>query len=135
VLFKIIHSLGVNSMRTLTANIIILFAMIDNTSITGTAIDGDIAVKFSVANNDVNQRLFVPEAQLVVTGRFRIANAVATIGVRIDSVVAVVSIPSSVSISTPVETIESEVIDTAPLTPAQKRAATKKAKTEKLVAV
>jgi hypothetical protein len=93
-------------MRTFTANILVLSAQIEETTITGTAIDGDIAINFSVANNDVNQRLFIPEAQLVVTGKFRIAKAIATIGVWISGVIAVISIPAPVEI----EAIESEVI-------------------------
>jgi hypothetical protein len=130
-------------MRTFTANIIILSAQVNDTTITGTAINGDIAIDFAVANTDVNQRLFVPEAQLVVTGKFRIAKAIATVGAWISAIVAVVSIPAPVEV---IEAIEPEVVDaeipavivevetlaevveTAPLTPAQKRAATRAAK-------
>jgi hypothetical protein len=152
-------------MRTFTANILVISAEIKDTLITGTAIDSDIAINFSVANNDVNQRLFIPEAQLVVTGKFRIAKAIATIGVWISGIVTVVSIPAPAEIDAeviepesivealvpaevieleaivealvPAEVIEpeaiveavalAEVIET-PLTPAQKRAATKAAK-------
>ena len=150
-------------MRTFTANILVLSAQIKDTTITGTAIDGDIAIDFAVANTDVNQRLFVPEAQLVVTGKFRVAKAIATIGAWISSVIAVVDLPAPVEAveseivgviepeavveAVEVEAIELEVIaegveveaiaevveaiEPAPLTPAQKRAATlavKKAK-------
>jgi hypothetical protein len=161
---QLFYSLGANSMRTFTANILIISAQIKDTTITGTAIDGDIAIDFAVANTDVNQRLFVSEAQLVVTGKFRIAKTIATIGAWISSVIAVVDLPA------PVEAVESEIVEViepeavveaveaieaieleviaeavevetiaevveaiepAPLTPAQKRAATlavKKAK-------
>jgi hypothetical protein len=173
------------SMRTFTANIIILSAQVKDTTITGTAIDGDIAIEFAVANTDVNQRLFVPEAQLVVTGKFRIAKAIATVGAWISAIVAVVSIPAPAevevvdvplpdAIAETAETAEviepdaiagaaarepevsygverdktdgklfvevemvAEVVKAAPLTPAQKRAATlaaKKAAAAELVA-
>jgi hypothetical protein len=150
-LLKTIYSLGVNSMRTFTANIIILSAQVKDTTITGKAIDGDIAIEFAVANTDVNQRLFVPEAQLVVTGKFRIAKAIATIGAWISGIMAVVSIPApaeieavlpevvdaiepeviaeaAVDIEVIVDAVVVEVIESAPLTPAQKRAATRAAK-------
>lgn len=147
-------------MRTFVASIVILSAQIKETTITGTAIDGDIAIEFAVTNNDVNQRLFVPEAQLVVTGKFRIAKAIATIGAWISSIVAVVSIPApdeiettlcevvdaiepkvtaetAVDVETIVDAVAVELIEPAPLTPAQKRAATiaaKKAAVTELVA-
>ena len=136
-------------MRTFTANILVISAQIKDTTITGTAIDGDIAIDFAVANTDVNQRLFVPEAQLVVTGKFRVAKAIATIGAWISGVIAVVSIPEPAAIEVEpevvdatietdisteaiepevVDSIPAEVIEPAPLTPAQKRAATLAAK-------
>ena len=132
-------------MRTFTANILVISAQIKDTTITGTAIDGDIAIDFAVANTDVNQRLFVPEAQLVVTGKFRVAKAIATIGAWISGVIAVVSIPAPVEIEVIVEAVEViepeaieaievvsiEVINPAPLSPAQKRAATLVAKKAK----
>ena len=123
-------------MRTFTANILIISAQTKDTTITGTAIDGDIAIDFAVTNTDVNQRLFVPEAQLVVTGKFRVAKAIATIGAWISGIIAVVSIPAPVEIEVVepeviAEAVEVEVIaevveaiEPASLTPAQKRAAT-----------
>jgi hypothetical protein len=155
-----LYILGVNSMRTFVASVIILSAEIKDTTITGTAIDGDIAIDYAVANTDVNQRLFVPEAQLVVTGKFRIAKAIATIGAWISSVMAVVSIPApaeieavlpevvdaielevtaeaAVDVEVILDAVVAEVIEPAPLTPAQKRAATlaaKKAAAAELVA-
>ena len=134
-------------MRTFTANIVILSAEVKETTITGTAIDGDIAIEFAVANTDVNQRLFVPEAQLVVTGKFRVAKAITTIGAWISAIVAVISIPAPAEIEVEPEVVDSdltveseaiepEVVDSIPaeaieitrLTPAQKRAATLAAK-------
>jgi hypothetical protein len=84
-------------MRTATPNLLILTVRADTTNITGTAIDADILVNFAVANTEVNQRLFVPEAQLVVTGKFRLGKELATIGILISSVVAIISIPAPAS--------------------------------------
>jgi hypothetical protein len=66
-------------MRTATSNLFVLDAEIGTTTITGKAIDGDISVSFAVANTEINQRLFISEAQLVVTGKFRLAAQIATI--------------------------------------------------------
>jgi hypothetical protein len=142
-------------MRTFTANILVISAQIKDTTITGTAIDGDIAIDFAVANTDVNQRLFISEAQLVVTGKFRVVKAIATIGAWISGIIAVVSIPAPVEIEVVepeviaeavevevmaeteviepeviVEAVDVEVIEPV-LTPAQKRAATLAAKRAK----
>lgn len=84
-------------MRTATPNLLILTVRADADNITGTAIDADILVNFAVANTEVNQRLFVPSAQLVVTGKFRLGKQLATIGILISSVVAIVSIPAPAS--------------------------------------
>jgi hypothetical protein len=138
-------------MRTFTANIFILSAQIGDTTITGTAIDGDIKVNFAVAATDVNQRLFVPESNLVVSGKFRLGKELATIGVWISKIIAVVSIPApvpaEVEVVALVEPVEATIVDDAALdeaefiaveletvtevaeaivtlTPAQKRAAT-----------
>lgn len=133
-------------MRTFTANLFVLTAIVGDTTITGTAIDGDTKVNFAVAANDVNQRLFIPEAQLVVAGKFRLAKELATIGAWISKIVAVVSIPApaEVEIEVPIEIIDIETsteiadieaasIEPVKLTATQKRAATiaaKKAKAE-----
>ena len=134
-------------MRTFTANILVISAQIKDTTITGTAIDGDIKVNFAVAATDVNQRLFVPESNLVVAGKFRLGKELATIGVWISKVIAVVSIPAPVpaEVEVELEPVEPTIIDDTaalnesefialeidevteaivPLTPAQKRAAT-----------
>jgi hypothetical protein len=84
-------------MRTATPNLLILTVQAATNNITGTAIDADILVNFAVANTEVNQRLFVPSAQLVVTGKFRLGKELATIGILISSVVAIVSIPAPAS--------------------------------------
>ena len=84
-------------MRTAIPNLLILTVRADINNITGTAVDADILVNFAVANTDVNQRLFVPEAQLVVTGKFRLGKELATIGILISSVVAIISIPAPAS--------------------------------------
>ena len=84
-------------MRTATPNLLILTVRADTNNITGTAIDADILVNFAVANTEVNQRLFVPEAQLVVTGKFRLGKQLATIGISISSVLAIISIPAPAS--------------------------------------
>lgn len=113
-------------MRTATSNLFILDAEIGTTTITGKAIDGDISVNFAVANTEINQRLFISEAQLVVTGKFRLAAQIATIGIWIDKVIAVVSIPEPAPVEV-LPTLESEpapIHAVAVLTPAQKRAAT-----------
>jgi hypothetical protein len=113
-------------MRTATSNLFILDAEIGTTTISGKAIDGDISVNFAVANTEINQRLFISEAQLVVTGKFRLAAQIATIGIWIDKVIAVVSIPEPAPVEV-APTLESEPALThavAVLTPAQKRAAT-----------
>ena len=84
-------------MRTATPNLLILTVQAATNNITGTAIDADILVNFAVANTEVNQRLFVPSAQLVVTGKFRLSKQLATIGILISSVVVIVSIPAPAS--------------------------------------
>ncbi len=120
-------------MRTATPNLFILTAEIA-THITGTGIDGDVLVNFAVANTEVNQRLFVPEAQLVVTGKFRLGKEVATIGIWISSILAIVSIPAPTEAPAEVESsVEPEIApaeDVAPAssqTCAQKAAATRAA--------
>jgi hypothetical protein len=84
-------------MRTATPNLLMLTVQSGTDLITGTAIDADILVNFAVANTEVNQRLFVPSAQLVVTGKFRLGKEPNTIGIWISNVVAIVSIPAPAS--------------------------------------
>lgn len=120
-------------MRTATPNLFIL-TVETGTHITGTAIDGDVLVNFAVANTDVNQRLFVPEAQLVATGKFRLGKEVATIGIWISSVIAIISIPAPAEAPAKVESsVEPEIapVEDVPSaqsqTRAQKAAATRAA--------
>jgi hypothetical protein len=118
-------------MRTFTANLFILAAIIGDKTITGTGIDSDIKIDFAVANNEVNQRLFVPESNLVVFGKARLGKELATMNVWISKVIAVVSLPEPAP-------VEAEIVEVADITestaevvsqtPAQKRAATKAAK-------
>ena len=144
-------------MRTATSNLIILTVEV-GTNITGTAIDGDIGINFAVANTEVDRRLFVHSAQLVVTGKFRLGKEPTTIGIWISNVVAIISIPAPASAdlaaTAPIATAESsadveslvepetttvEVESSAPLstssaiaqTRAQKAASTRAAKKAK----
>jgi hypothetical protein len=80
-------------MNTATSNLIILTADVNEDKILGTAIDGDIKVLFAVATSEVNERLFVPEANLIVSGKFRLGRDACTVGISITSVIAVVSLP------------------------------------------
>jgi hypothetical protein len=114
-------------MRTATSNLVIITTEITNKSITGLAMDSNnnIDVKFAVSNTDVNRAIFIPEANLVVTGNFRIARDICTIGIYVKSVIAVVSLPVPELEAIPMpEVVEAEVL----LTPAQKSAATRAAK-------
>jgi hypothetical protein len=141
-------------MRTATPNLLMLTVQTGTDLITGTAIDADILVNFAVANTEVDRRLFVPSAQLVVTGKFRLGKEPNTIGIWISNVVAIVSIPAPASAdlaaTAPIATSESsadlevlvepeivaiEVEDSAPSTQparsqtrAQKAASTRAAK-------
>jgi hypothetical protein len=120
-------------MRTFIANLFILTAAIGDKTITGTGIDGDIKIDFAVTNNDVNQRLFVPESNLVVSGKARLGKELATMNVWISKVIAVVSLPEPAPAPVEAEIVEVDAItestaEVVPQTPAQKRAATKAAK-------
>jgi hypothetical protein len=123
-------------MRTATSNLVIITIEITDKSITGLAMDSnnDINIKFAVSKNDVNLAIFVPEANLVVTGNFRIAREICSIGMWIKSIIAVVSLPTAElpPIPTPEIVVEAEII---PLTPKQKAAATRAAKKAALAAV
>jgi hypothetical protein len=93
----------------------------------------NIDVKFAVSNTDVNRAIFVPEANLVVSGTFRIARDICTIGIWVKSIIAVVSLPLPELTQTPapeIGAVEAEV----PLTPKQKAAKTRAAKKAALLA-
>jgi hypothetical protein len=83
-------------MNSAISNLIILTAEVNGNNILGTAIDSDIKVLFTVAQSEVNQRLFLPEANLVVSGKFRLGRDACTVGISITSVIAVVSLPVAV---------------------------------------
>jgi hypothetical protein len=116
-------------MRTATSNLVIITSEITDKSITGLAMDSnnDINIKFAVANTDVNRAIFIPEANLVVTGNFRIARDICTIGIYVKSVIAVVSLSTYYELLEPIPAPE-VITEITTLTPAQKRAATKAAK-------
>jgi hypothetical protein len=80
-------------MNSATSNLVILTAEINGDKLTGTAIDGDIKVLFSAGASEIYQRLFVPEANLVVSGKFRLGRDACTVGIAIASIIAVVSLP------------------------------------------
>jgi hypothetical protein len=94
-------------MNSATSNLIILTAEVNEDMIFGTAIDSDIKVLFAVAASEVNQRLFLPEANLVVFGKFRLGRDACTVGISITNVIAVVSLPVSApsEVATPVEQV------------------------------
>lgn len=89
-------------MRTFTSNLIVLTAVVDTNSetITGSAIDRDISIRYSVKLSDTNQAIVIPEANLVVTGSLRIAKEIASVNVWINSIIAVVSLPEPEAIAT-----------------------------------
>jgi hypothetical protein len=106
-LFKpVVNVLGLEVVNSATSNLIILTAEINGDKLTGTAIDGDIKVLFTVGASEVNQGLFVPEANLVVSGKFRLGRDACTVGIAISSVIAVVSLPvaTPIEVATPSET-------------------------------
>lgn len=83
-------------MNTFTSNIVILTANLTEQNITGTAMStSGISLKYAVVNNEVNQSIFLPESQLVVSGYLRIGSEVGTMGVRIVNILAVVSVPAA----------------------------------------
>jgi hypothetical protein len=94
-------------MNSATANLIVLTAEVNEDKIVGTAIDGDIKVLFAVDASEINQRLFVPEANLFVSGKFRLGREAGTVGISISSIVAVVCLPVTTSseVATPVERV------------------------------
>ena len=109
-------------MRKFTSNLTVLTVK-SAKYITGTAIDGNTAIHFTVANNDLNAATFIPEANLVVTGDLKLGD-VGTVNVWITSTVALISLPELAvePISAPVEVVPPA------LTSTQKRAATIAAK-------
>ena len=90
-------------MNSATSNLVILTAEINGDKLTGTAIDGDIKVLFSTGASEIYQRLFVPSANLVVSGKFRLGRDAGSVGISIASVIAVVSLPvAPIEVAAPV---------------------------------
>jgi hypothetical protein len=56
-------------------------------------------VLFTAGASEIYQQLFVPSANLVVSGKFRLGRDVCTVGIAIASIIAVVSLP----VATPIE--------------------------------
>jgi hypothetical protein len=94
-------------MNTATANLIVVTAALAGNKITGTALDGDICVLFSAEASEVNQQVLMPEANLVVTGKFRLGREVCTVGMCIKSIIAVVSLPTAApnEVTAPIDAI------------------------------
>lgn len=84
-------------MNSAMSNLIILSAEVNEDKILGTAIDGEIRVLFAVDASEVNQQLFIPEVNLVVSGKFRLGREAGTVGISIANVIAVVSLPVATS--------------------------------------
>ena len=103
-------------MNSATSNLVILTAEINGDKLTGTAIDGDIKVLFSAGASEIYQRLFVPEANLVVSGKFRLGRDTCTVGIAIASVIAVVSLPVATpgEIAPPVVGVASAFAEASP---------------------
>jgi hypothetical protein len=80
-------------MNSATSNLIILTAEVNEDKIVGSAIDGEIDVLFAVAQSEVNRQIFLPSANLVVSGKFRLGRDACSVGISISSVIAVVSLP------------------------------------------
>lgn len=126
-------------MNSLISNLIILTADVNDDNILGTAIDGDIKVLFAVVASEVNQRLFLPEANLVVSGKFRLGRDACTVGISIATIVAVVSLPIDVpvKVAAPIvsETspVETQIASTeAPAKSKRKTSTTRSKKTPKI---
>jgi hypothetical protein len=117
-------------MRTANSNLIILEAQTADNKIAGTAIDGDIKVLFTVDASEVNQRLFLPEANLVVTGKIRLGREICTVGMWITSVVAVVSLPVPAEVEAPAE-IEVVAEIEAPVTATKQKRTNSRSKKSK----
>ena len=94
-------------MNSATSNLVILTAEINGDELTGTAIDGDIKVLFTAGASEIYQQLFVPEANLVVSGKFRLGRDACTVGIAIASVIAVVSLPvaTPIEVATPIDRV------------------------------
>ena len=71
-------------MNSATANLIVLTAEVNEDKIVGTAIDGDHqSAVLRLLQSEVNQRLFLPEANLVISGKFRLGRDAWSVGISI----------------------------------------------------
>ncbi|AFY96832.1 hypothetical protein [Chamaesiphon minutus] len=118
-------------MNSTTSNLVILTAEINGDKLTGTAIDGDIKVLFSTGASEIYQRLFVPEANLVVSGKFRLGRDACTVGIEIASIIAVVSLPvaTPIEVATPIDRVVAS--SDAPAKSKRKTSTTRSKKTAK----
>jgi hypothetical protein len=108
-----------------TSNLIIVNSKIENDLITGTAIDSAsrISIKFTAATSEINRNTLIDGANLVVSGKFRLAEQEG-IGLLIDSIIAV--IPPVQATVEPAEVPAAAPATVEPvLSPAQKAKATK----------
>jgi hypothetical protein len=103
-------------MNSATSNLVILTAEINGDKLTGTAIDGDIKVLFTAGASEIYQQLFVPSANLVVSGKFRLGRDAGTIGIAIASVIAVVSLPvdAPIEVAAPIVGVASAFAEASP---------------------
>jgi hypothetical protein len=107
-------------MNSTTSNLVILTVEINGDKLTGTALDGDIKVLFSAVASEIYQRLFVPSANLVVSGKFRLGRDVCTVGIAITSVIAVVSLPvAPLEVAAPVAGVGTASPSETPIAPAE----------------
>jgi hypothetical protein len=116
---------GASYVHVATTNLFILTAKVENERIIGTAIDStNISIKFAVLLTDNNKSMFSENANLVVSGKFRLAQA-GGIGLSINSIIA--------EIPTTIKAKRDDSEEVLALTPAQKRAATIAAKKAKVL--
>lgn len=103
-------------MRTFFAPITILSAVVneDNDTITGKAFDNDISIDYTVKLNEANRAVYVPGAELVVTGSLRINNKqISSVIVWINEIMYVGFVPEPEVIQAPTELVEAmaEILD------------------------
>jgi hypothetical protein len=103
-------------MRTFFAAITILSAVVneDNDTITGKAFDNDISIDYTVKLNEANRAVYVPGAELVVTGSLRINNKqISSVIVWINEIIYVGFVPEPEVIQAPTELVEAmaEILD------------------------
>ena len=94
---KLVPLLTVNSYlgNFATANLTIMTIRHEGANILGTAIDnkGTMLINYSIAANSDYHQSIVPEANVIVSGLFRLGKEPGTIGMRIEDLIAVISTP------------------------------------------